>query len=133
MQSLFEMGEDQCGAGDVSDLAWAGGDVLQDAPAVGEQGEPAFAQAAQRTLKRVAGAGIEVMFPAAGWLLDRDEDADRGAVVPGVGRRAARSGRPAGGPGRRCRLPSLFPVLAPGWPVWPPFGWTVALAWGKLW
>jgi hypothetical protein len=34
------MGEDECGAGDVADLGWAGGDVLQDVPAAGEQANP---------------------------------------------------------------------------------------------
>jgi hypothetical protein len=46
-------------------LAGAGGDVAQGAPAAGEQGEPAFAQAAQRTLDGVAGAGIDIQFPPA--------------------------------------------------------------------
>jgi hypothetical protein len=40
--AVFEMDADKCGAGDVADPAWAGGDVLQDAPTAGEQGEPAF-------------------------------------------------------------------------------------------
>jgi hypothetical protein len=39
------MGEDKSGAGDVADLAGAGGDVLECAPALVEQGEPAFAEA----------------------------------------------------------------------------------------
>jgi hypothetical protein len=69
------MREDECGAGDVADLAGAGGDVLEGAPAAGEQREPAFAETAQGPQDRVAGAGIDVEFPAAGWLLDRDEDA----------------------------------------------------------
>ena len=94
--------------------------------------------------KRVAGAGIEVNLLAAGWLLARDEDADPGAVVPrvgqggqgmgaGRGRRAARRCQPAGGDGRRCRQPSPFPGLAPGWPDCLAFGWILALAWGKIW
>jgi len=45
--SVFEMGEYQCGFDDVADLAWAGGDVPQGAPASGEHGEPALAQAPQ--------------------------------------------------------------------------------------
>jgi hypothetical protein len=72
------MREDEGGAGDVADLAGAGGDVLEGAPATGEQREPAFAEAAQGPLDRVAGAGIDVEFPAAGWLLDRDEDGELG-------------------------------------------------------
>jgi hypothetical protein len=79
------MGEDEGGAGDVADFAGAGGDVLEGAPALAEQGEPAFAQAAQRALDGVAGAGIDVKFAAGGWLFDGDEDADSGAVVAGVG------------------------------------------------
>src|SRR5215472_5955459 len=63
------MVEDECGAGDGADLAWAGGDVLQDAPADGEQGEPAFTLEEHGMAKRVAGAGIEVNLLAAGWLL----------------------------------------------------------------
>jgi hypothetical protein len=44
--AVFEMGEYKCGAGDVADLAGACGDVLEGAPAAGEQGEPALAEAA---------------------------------------------------------------------------------------
>ena len=66
---MLELGEDEGGAGDVADLAGAGGDVLEGAPALVEQGEPAFAQAAQGTLDGVAGAGIDVQFPPAGGCL----------------------------------------------------------------
>jgi hypothetical protein len=68
---VLEVGEDEGGAGDVADFAGAGGDVPQGAPAAGEQGEPAFAQAAQRALDGVAGAGIDVQFPPIGGLLNR--------------------------------------------------------------
>src|SRR5438094_829173 len=78
------MGEDEGGAGDVADFAGAGGDVLEGAPALVEQGEPAFAQAAQRTLDGVAGAGIDVEFPPVSGLFDGDVDANAGAVVAGV-------------------------------------------------
>jgi hypothetical protein len=44
------MGQDERRAGDVADFAGAGGDVLEGAPALVEQGEPAFAQAAQGPL-----------------------------------------------------------------------------------
>jgi hypothetical protein len=44
--AVFEMGENERGAGDVTDLAGAGCDVPEGAPAPGEQGESAFAQAA---------------------------------------------------------------------------------------
>ena len=79
------MGEDECGAGDVADFARAGGDVVEGAPAAGEQGESAFAEAAQGPLDGVAGAGVDIEFPPAGWLFDRNEDANSGAVVAGVG------------------------------------------------
>jgi hypothetical protein len=49
----------------------------------GEQGESAFAQAAQRAQQGVAGAGADIEFPPAGRLPDRDMDA--GAVVARVG------------------------------------------------
>jgi len=58
------MGEDERGAGDVADFAGAGGDVLEGAPAAGEQGEPAFAEAAQGTLESVAGTGVDIEFPS---------------------------------------------------------------------
>jgi hypothetical protein len=82
---VLEMGEDECGAGDVSDFAGAGGDVLEGAPALVEQGEPAFAEAAQGPLDGVAGAGADVQFPAVGGLFGWRVDADAGAVVAGVG------------------------------------------------
>jgi hypothetical protein len=84
--AVLEMGEDEGGAGDVADLAGAGGDVLEGAPALGDQGKPSFAQAAQRALDGVAGAGIDIEVPPARGLFDRDMDADSGAVVTGVGR-----------------------------------------------
>ena len=60
------MGQDQGGSGDVADLAGAGGDVLEGAPAAREQGEPAFPQAAQRAEQGVAGAGIDIEVLSAG-------------------------------------------------------------------
>jgi len=65
------MGEDKGGAGDVADFARAGGDVVEGAPAAGVQGEPSFPEAAQGALEGVAGAVIDVEFPAAGRLPDR--------------------------------------------------------------
>jgi hypothetical protein len=55
--------------------------VLQRPPAAGEQGEPAFAQAAQRPLDAIAGAGIAIEVLAAGRLAHRDVDADPSSVV----------------------------------------------------
>src|SRR6266480_1351742 len=79
------MGEDERGAGDVADFAGAGGDVLEGAPAAGEKGEPAFAQAAQGALDGVAGAGADIEVPPIGGLFDGHVDAHSGAVVAGVG------------------------------------------------
>ena len=88
------MGEDEGGAGDSADFRWAGGDVLQGAPAGGEQGEPAFAEAAQRALDGVAGAGTDIEFPAVGGLLDRDVHTDACAVVAGIGKGRRRPRQP---------------------------------------
>jgi hypothetical protein len=73
------MGKDEGGAGDISDFAWACGNVLEGVPAACEQGKPALAQASQRTLGGVAGAGIDVKFPAV-WLFGWDEDAQAGVA-----------------------------------------------------
>ena len=56
--AVLEMGEDKGGAGDVADFARAGGDVLQGAPAAGEQGEPSFPEAVQGALEGVTGTGL---------------------------------------------------------------------------
>ena len=69
------MGAYERGAGDVAGLAGAGGDVLQGAPAAGEQRESAFAQAAQRALEGVAGASADIEVPPVCGLLDGDVDA----------------------------------------------------------
>src|SRR5258708_31834953 len=91
------MGESEGGAGGAADFRWAGGDVLQGAPAAGEQGDPAFAEAAQRALDGVAGAGIDIGFPAVCGLLDRDVHPDARAVVAGISK-GWQAGR--GGPGQ---------------------------------
>ena len=69
--------------------------MLEGAPAPGEQGEPAFAQAAEGPEQRVTGAGIDIEVPAVGGMLDRDVNADPGAVVAGVGQ----GGHPAAAAG----------------------------------
>src|SRR6266487_3811789 len=79
------MGEDEGGAGDAADFAGAGGDVLEGAPALVEQGEPAFTEAAQGPLEGVAGAGINIEVPPICGLFDGHVDAYSGAVVAGVG------------------------------------------------
>src|SRR6266571_551826 len=79
------MGEDEGGAGDAADFAGAGGDVLEGAPALAEQGEPAFAEAAQGALDGVAGAGVNIEVAAICGLFDGYVDAYSGAVVARVG------------------------------------------------
>src|SRR5712691_7637151 len=93
------MGEDKRGAYDVADFARAGGDVLEGAPALIEQGEAAFAQAAQGTLDGVAGAGIDVQFPAVWGLPDGNQDAGARALISGVGQ----GGQPGRGGGIQRR------------------------------
>src|SRR5215471_16764845 len=90
------MGEVERGAGDVADLAGAGCDVPEGAPAAGEQGEPAFTQAAQGTLEGVVGPGIDIEVSSASGLLDGNQDADAGAALIsriGQGGQSDRSGR----------------------------------------
>lgn len=41
---MLEVGQDEGGAGDVTDLAGAGSDLLEGAPSAGKQREPALAQ-----------------------------------------------------------------------------------------
>jgi hypothetical protein len=65
------MGGCECGFDDVADPAGAGGDVVQGAPAAGEHGEAAFAQASQAAEQRVVGAGVGVEDLAARGLSDR--------------------------------------------------------------
>lgn len=55
---MFEMGENKRSFDEVSDSAGAGGNVLEGAPALREQGEAAFSQAAQGAQERVVGAGV---------------------------------------------------------------------------
>jgi hypothetical protein len=56
---VFEVGEHECGFDDVTDLAGAGGEVAQCAPAAGQECEPAFAQAAQPAQQGVVGAAVD--------------------------------------------------------------------------
>jgi hypothetical protein len=53
---VLVLGEDECGAGYLGG-GGVGGDVLEAGPAPGEQGEPAFATAAQVAQQRVPGSG----------------------------------------------------------------------------
>jgi len=59
--------------------------VAKGAAPAGEQGEPSFPEAAQGALEGVAGTGIDVRFPAAGWLPGGNHDADARALIAGVG------------------------------------------------
>src|SRR5450755_3283681 len=108
------MGEDECGAGNVADLAGAGGDVLESAPALVEQGEPAFAETAQGALEGIAGAGANIEFPSAGGLLDRDMNADAGAVVTRVGRVGRSAAAAQYSPGRAWRRAAVMSCTEPG-------------------
>src|SRR5262249_9977852 len=83
--TVLEMGEDQGCPGDVADLAGAEGDVLECPPAAGEQGEAAFAQAAQGALQGVAGTGADIELGTTGRIAQRDVDADARALVAGIG------------------------------------------------
>src|SRR5439155_15022695 len=114
------------GTDDVADLAGAGGDVLEGAPAAGEQGEAAFALAAQRPLDGVAGASADVEFPAAGRLFHRNVHADARAVISQVGQggQAGGGGVVEGGQGvdtgggevmHRARLHLGDPQREPAW------------------
>ena len=82
---MLEVEEDECGFGYLGDSARAGGDVLEGAPALGEQGECSFAEAAQGSQERIWGAGVQVEFAPAGGVFHGGFDADSGAVVAVVG------------------------------------------------
>jgi hypothetical protein len=92
---VLELGEDEGGAGDLGDVPRAGGDVLEEGPALGEQGEPSFSLEAQASEQGVRGAGVDVGLLVSGGALDGDVDADSGALVAGVGQRGHSEGRRA--------------------------------------
>ena len=97
--AVLEMRQDERGAGDVTDLAGARGDGLHGAPAAGDQGERAFAEAAQRAEQGVAGTGTDIGVLPAGRQPDRGVDADADAVATTVtfgSRRTASSGSTQG-------------------------------------
>src|ERR1700745_1742192 len=77
--------EDKGGAGYLGDPAGACGDVLEDGPALGEQGEPSFSPAAQVAQQGVPGAGAGVRVAVSRRVFQGDEDADAGALVAAVG------------------------------------------------
>jgi hypothetical protein len=84
---VLELGEDEGGAGDLGDVPRAGGDVLEEGPALGEQGESSFSLEAQASEQGVPGAGADIEFLVSGGALDGHVDADSGALVAGVGQR----------------------------------------------
>ncbi len=82
--TVLEMGEDQGCPRDVADLAGAEGDVLECPPAACEQGEAAFAQAAQRPLESISRAVADIEGAASGGPADRDVDADARTLIAGI-------------------------------------------------
>jgi hypothetical protein len=52
---VLELGEDEGGADDLGELAGAGGGVLEEGPALGEQGEPAFSLEAEAAQQGIPG------------------------------------------------------------------------------
>lgn len=86
------------GLDDGADFAGTGGDAVQGAPPLCEQGEAAFAEAAEPAQECVVGAVVGVEALGAGWLFDRCVHADAGAVVASVGQ----SGQPVGCGGIEC-------------------------------
>ena len=59
--------------------------MLEGGPALGEQGEPALAAAAQVAQLRIPGAGTDVGLLVPCGLFHRDKDFDPGAFVAAVG------------------------------------------------
>jgi hypothetical protein len=84
-RDVLELGEDECGAGCLGDSAGSGGDVLEDCPALREQGEPTLAAAAQVAQQRVPGARVDIQFLVSGGVSQGNEDAYDGALVAWLG------------------------------------------------
>lgn len=90
---MLDVGEDEGGFGEVADGVRAGGDVLENPPALGEQGEAAFAEGAQHAEQQVVGAAVDVK-PLAGFRRqERSVNALASAGVAAVGE----GGQTAGG------------------------------------
>jgi hypothetical protein len=79
------MDEYKGGFRDAADTAWAEADVLEGAPALYQQGEPAFAQTPQGSKQGIVGPGIDVEFPPVFRLFHRREYSLASALVAGVG------------------------------------------------
>lgn len=60
---MLEFGEDEGGADDLGNASGAGGGVLEDGPALGEQGEPTFSLESQAAQQGVPGlvSGVELL------------------------------------------------------------------------
>ena len=84
---MFEVCQRERGLHDVTDPAWACGDVSQAAPAAGEDGEPALTQASQSAQQGVVGAVVHVENLTVSGLLDRGVHPDSRAAVATVGQR----------------------------------------------
>jgi hypothetical protein len=82
---VFEVDEDQGGAGEVGDSSWAHRDVLKAFPAFGQQGEAALAQASQSSQEPVVGALVRVQPDAVLALGHRGQHAATCADVSAVG------------------------------------------------
>src|SRR3954469_21808197 len=78
------MREDECRADEHADSAGAGGGVSQGLPAGGEEGEAAFAVAAQRSQEQVVGPVVDGEGFAVGGPLDGSLDAMTCAFVSGI-------------------------------------------------
>ena len=64
--AVLEMYEDECGLRDTADPAGAQADMLEGAPALSEECEPALPEAAQGSKESVVGAGVDIEFPPCG-------------------------------------------------------------------
>src|ERR1051326_3397113 len=98
------MGKYERGFDDVADLAGTGGDVMQGAPASGQDGESSLAQTTQSAEQGIVGTGVDIENLPVGRLFDRGEHANTGAVVASIGQR--------GQPGCGCRVQRAEHVLA---------------------
>ena len=82
---MLEMHEDECCFRDLPDSAGAERDVLEGAPALGQEGEAAFSEGSYRAKERVVRLGVNVKFTSVLWLLHWREDAVTCTFVAGIG------------------------------------------------
>jgi hypothetical protein len=86
---VFELGEYECGFDDGADLAGAGGEVVECAPAAGEDGEAAFAQAAngdrrgqyRRDWPSESGRADHARYRSAPWAPELDPSTRRRGIT----------------------------------------------------